>query len=69
MERGRKHSRPRQGPLAISAIDEATQLSGPALTDPVATGIIVALVLGKPAGIKGITWLPTKAPKRPWADP
>ena len=32
-----------------------------ALTDPVAIGIIVALVLGKPAGILGTTWLLTKA--------
>ncbi|KQR64125.1 sodium:proton antiporter [Arthrobacter sp. Leaf337] len=34
-----------------------------ALTDPVAIGIIVALVLGKPAGILGTTWLLTKATK------
>ncbi|BCW69178.1 Na+/H+ antiporter NhaA [Arthrobacter sp. NicSoilB8] len=34
---------------------------GTALTDPVAVGIILALVLGKPAGILGITWLITKA--------
>lgn len=34
-----------------------------ALTDPVAIGIIVALVLGKPAGIMGTTWLLTKATK------
>ncbi|MGY2744323.1 Na+/H+ antiporter NhaA [Arthrobacter sp. UYCu723] len=33
---------------------------GSALTDPVAIGIILALVLGKPAGILGITWLLTK---------
>ncbi|MBD1544555.1 Na+/H+ antiporter NhaA [Arthrobacter sp. IA7] len=32
-----------------------------AVTDPVAIGIIVALVLGKPAGILGTTWLLTKA--------
>jgi NhaA family Na+:H+ antiporter len=32
-----------------------------ALTDPVAIGIIVALVLGKPIGILGTTWLLTKA--------
>lgn len=32
-----------------------------ALTDPVAVGIILALVLGKPAGILGTTWLLTKA--------
>lgn len=32
-----------------------------ALTDPVAIGIIVALVLGKPVGIMGTTWLLTKA--------
>lgn len=32
-----------------------------ALTDPVAVGIILALVLGKPAGILGTTWLITKA--------
>jgi NhaA family Na+:H+ antiporter len=32
-----------------------------AVTDPVAVGIIVALVLGKPAGILGTTWLLTKA--------
>ena len=32
-----------------------------AVTDPVATGIIAALVLGKPAGILGTTWLLTKA--------
>ena len=32
-----------------------------ALTDPVAIGIILALVLGKPAGILGTTWLLTKA--------
>jgi NhaA family Na+:H+ antiporter len=31
-----------------------------ALTDPVAVGIILALVLGKPAGILGTTWLLTK---------
>ncbi|MCW3768547.1 MULTISPECIES: Na+/H+ antiporter NhaA [Micrococcaceae] len=31
-----------------------------ALTDPVAAGIILALVLGKPAGILGTTWLLTK---------
>ncbi|MGN7251505.1 MULTISPECIES: Na+/H+ antiporter NhaA [unclassified Arthrobacter] len=34
-----------------------------AVTDPVAVGIIVALVLGKPAGILGTTWLLTKATK------
>ncbi len=34
---------------------------GSALTDPVAVGIILALVLGKPAGILGTTWLVTKA--------
>ncbi|HYH76738.1 MAG TPA: Na+/H+ antiporter NhaA, partial [Arthrobacter sp.] len=34
-----------------------------ALTDPVAIGIIVALVLGKPVGILGTTWLLTKATK------
>jgi Na+:H+ antiporter, NhaA family len=33
---------------------------GSALTDPVALGIIVALVLGKPMGIMGTTWLLTK---------
>jgi NhaA family Na+:H+ antiporter len=32
-----------------------------AVTDPVAIGIIVALVLGKPAGILGTTWLLTEA--------
>jgi Na+:H+ antiporter, NhaA family len=32
-----------------------------ALTDPVAVGIILALVLGKPAGILGTTWFLTKA--------
>mgnify|MGYP000445098255 FL=1 len=31
-----------------------------ALTDPVAVGIILALVLGKPIGIMGTTWLLTK---------
>ncbi|MEC5179880.1 Na+/H+ antiporter NhaA [Arthrobacter sp. CG_A4] len=34
---------------------------GSALTDPVAVGIILALVLGKPIGILGTTWLLTKA--------
>ncbi|MDQ0754674.1 Na+/H+ antiporter NhaA [Arthrobacter sp. B3I4] len=34
---------------------------GSALTDPVALGVIFALVLGKPAGILGTTWLLTKA--------
>jgi NhaA family Na+:H+ antiporter len=34
-----------------------------ALTDPVAVGIIIALVLGKPLGILGTTWLITKATK------
>jgi NhaA family Na+:H+ antiporter len=34
-----------------------------AVTDPVAIGIIVALVLGKPVGIMGTTWLLTKATK------
>jgi Na+:H+ antiporter, NhaA family len=33
---------------------------GSALADPVALGIIVALVLGKPIGILGTTWLLTK---------
>jgi len=32
-----------------------------ALTDPVVIGIILALVLGKPAGILGTTWILTKA--------
>ena len=32
-----------------------------ALTDPVTLGIILALVLGKPAGILGTTWVLTKA--------
>lgn len=32
-----------------------------ALSDPVALGIIVALVLGKPIGILGTTWILTKA--------
>ncbi|UEL27839.1 Na+/H+ antiporter NhaA [Pseudarthrobacter sp. L1SW] len=34
---------------------------GSALADPVALGIIVALVLGKPVGILGTTWVLTKA--------
>lgn len=34
---------------------------GSALTDPVAVGIILALVLGKPVGILGTTWVLTKA--------
>lgn len=34
-----------------------------AATDPVAIGIVVALVLGKPAGILGTTWLLTKTTK------
>lgn len=34
-----------------------------AVTDPVAIGIILALVLGKPVGILGTTWLLTKATK------
>ncbi len=34
---------------------------GSALADPVALGIIVALVLGKPLGIMGTTWLLTKS--------
>ncbi|WP_427005356.1 Na+/H+ antiporter NhaA [Pseudarthrobacter sp. H2] len=34
---------------------------GSALADPVAVGVILALVLGKPAGILGTTWLLTKA--------
>ena len=34
---------------------------GSALADPVAIGIIVALVLGKPVGIMGTTWILTKA--------
>lgn len=38
-----------------------------ALTDPVAVGIILALVLGKPAGIMGTTWLLTKVTKA-WLD-
>ena len=33
------------------------------LADPVAVGIILALVLGKPVGILGTTWLLTKATK------
>ncbi|WP_416347625.1 Na+/H+ antiporter NhaA [Cryobacterium sp. RTC2.1] len=34
-----------------------------ALSDPVAIGIIVALVLGKPVGILGATWLVTRTTK------
>ncbi len=34
-----------------------------ALTDPVAIGIVVALVLGKPLGILGATWLTSKFTK------
>ena len=34
---------------------------GSALADPVALGIIVGLVVGKPIGILGVTWLLTKA--------
>ena len=34
-----------------------------ALTDPVAIGIMVALVLGKPVGILGATWLVTRTTK------
>ncbi|CAN7156305.1 NhaA family Na+:H+ antiporter [Arthrobacter sp. PvP023] len=34
---------------------------GSALADPVAIGIIMALVLGKPIGIMGTTWILTKA--------
>lgn len=34
---------------------------GSALADPVAVGIILALVLGKPIGIMGTTWVLTKA--------
>ena len=34
---------------------------GSALTDPVAIGVILGLVLGKPIGILGTTWLLTKA--------
>lgn len=36
---------------------------GSALADPVALGIILALVLGKPIGIMGTTWVLTKASK------
>ncbi len=36
---------------------------GSALADPVAAGIVFALVLGKPAGILGTTWLITKLTK------
>jgi NhaA family Na+:H+ antiporter len=36
---------------------------GSALSSPVAIGIILALVLGKPLGILGTTWLLTKATK------
>jgi NhaA family Na+:H+ antiporter len=36
---------------------------GSALSSPVAVGIILALVLGKPLGILGTTWLLTKATK------
>jgi NhaA family Na+:H+ antiporter len=36
---------------------------GSALADPVAVGVILALVLGKPAGILGTTWLLTKVTK------
>lgn len=36
---------------------------GSALADPVAVGIILALVLGKPIGIMGTTWVLTKASK------
>ncbi|HSN36860.1 MAG TPA: Na+/H+ antiporter NhaA [Arthrobacter sp.] len=36
---------------------------GSALTGPVAVGIIMALVLGKPIGIMGTTWLLTKVTK------
>ncbi|KRE81909.1 Na+/H+ antiporter NhaA [Arthrobacter sp. Soil763] len=36
---------------------------GSALTDPVAVGIILALVVGKPAGILGTTWLLTRLTK------
>ena len=34
---------------------------GSALSDPVALGIILGLVLGKPIGIMGTTWVLTKA--------
>lgn len=34
---------------------------GSALADPVAIGIIMALVVGKPIGILGVTWILTKA--------
>ena len=34
---------------------------GSALADPVALGIIAALVLGKPVGVMGTTWIVTKA--------
>lgn len=36
---------------------------GSAFTDPVALGIVLALVLGKPIGIMGTTWLLTKTTK------
>lgn len=36
---------------------------GSALSDPVALGIILGLVLGKPIGIMGTTWVLTKATK------
>ncbi|WP_445155679.1 Na+/H+ antiporter NhaA [Arthrobacter sp. Hor0625] len=36
---------------------------GAALTDPVAVGIILALVVGKPVGILGTTWLLTRLTK------
>ncbi|MGY4541326.1 Na+/H+ antiporter NhaA [Arthrobacter sp. UYNi723] len=36
---------------------------GSALMDPVAVGIILALVLGKPVGIMGTTWLLTETSK------
>lgn len=36
---------------------------GSALADPVALGIILALVLGKPIGIMGTTWILTKTSK------
>ena len=39
---------------------------GSALTDPVTVGIIMALVLGKPIGIVGTTWLLTRSPRPGW---
>jgi len=54
--------------LVAAGVGVSTDSLAAALRDPVAQGIAIGLVLGKPVGILGTTWLVSRLTKTPLAD-